>query len=62
MKLTKNFGQTPAIQAGLMEANGSCIGRISADLQDPYDLFIDMVKKWGKNDKTCNSRKRGSIG
>lgn len=46
VKLTKNFGQTPATQAGLREANGDCIGIISADLQDPYELFTTMVAQW----------------
>lgn len=46
VKLTKNFGQTPATQAGLREADGDCIGIISADLQDPYELFTIMVAKW----------------
>lgn len=46
VKLTKNFGQTPATQAGLREADGDCIGIISADLQDPYELFTAMVTKW----------------
>lgn len=46
VKLTKNFGQIPAIQAGLKIASGDCAGIISADLQDPYELFIDMIGKW----------------
>ena len=46
VKLTRNFGQTPAVQAGLRHANGSCVGIISADLQEPHELFVDMVKEW----------------
>lgn len=46
IKLTKNFGQIPAIQAGLHHATGDCAGIISADLQDPYELFIDMIRHW----------------
>lgn len=46
LKFTKNFGQTPAIQAGLREATGDCVGIISADLQEPYELFIEMVNHW----------------
>jgi len=44
--LTRNFGQTPAIQAGLRHARGDCVGIISADLQEPCELFADMVKEW----------------
>jgi len=46
IKLARNFGQTPAIQAGLRHASGDCIGIISADLQEPHELFVEMVKQW----------------
>ena len=46
VKLTRNFGQTPAIQAGLRYARGDCVGIISADLQEPHEMFIDMVREW----------------
>jgi polyisoprenyl-phosphate glycosyltransferase len=44
--LTRNFGQTAAIQAGLRYAIGDCIGIISCDLQEPHELFIEMVEAW----------------
>lgn len=46
VKFSKNYGQTPAIQAGLRKATGDCIGIISADLQEPYLMFADMYKLW----------------
>ena len=46
IKLARNFGQTPAIQAGLRHAIGDCIGIISADLQEPHELFVEMIKQW----------------
>jgi len=46
IKFAKNFGQTPAIQAGLRNANGDCVGIISADLQEPHDLFIRLIEHW----------------
>ena len=46
IKLTKNFGQNSAIYAGIFQARGDAIGIISADLQDPCDLFIEMLEKW----------------
>ena len=51
VRLTKNFGQIPAIQAGLTVARGDCIGIISADLQDPYELFVEMVRIWERGTK-----------
>lgn len=46
IKLSKNYGQIPAIYAGIRHARGDAIGIISADLQDPHDLFIEMLDKW----------------
>jgi len=46
VKLTRNFGQTPAIQAGLRYATGDCVGIISADLQEPCEMFVEMVRAW----------------
>jgi polyisoprenyl-phosphate glycosyltransferase len=51
VKLTRNFGQTPAIQAGLRYATGDCVGIISADLQEPCELFVDMVRAWERGAK-----------
>lgn len=46
VKLTRNFGQIPAMLAGYKAATGKAVISVSADLQDPIDLMKDMVKKW----------------
>ncbi|MCP5196809.1 MAG: glycosyltransferase family 2 protein [Gammaproteobacteria bacterium] len=46
IKLTRNFGQLSAILAGYNEAKGDAVINISADLQDPIDLVIEMIKRW----------------
>ncbi len=46
IKLTRNFGSMAAIQAGLTLAAGDCVGIIAADLQDPPELFLEMIKRW----------------
>jgi polyisoprenyl-phosphate glycosyltransferase len=51
VKLTRNFGSMAAIQAGFTIASGDCIGMISADLQDPLELFHDMLAYWEKGIK-----------
>jgi len=51
VKLTRNFGSFAAVQAGLLKTTGDCIGVISADLQDPPELLIEMVKNWEKGSK-----------
>jgi len=51
VKLTRNFGGPNASHAGFSVATGDCVGKISADLQDPPELFIDMIKYWEKGAK-----------
>lgn len=51
VKLSRNFGQTPAIQAGLHFARGDCVGIISADLQEDPQAFIELIKKWKAGSK-----------
>jgi len=51
VKLTRNFGAPAAGQAGFDIATGDCVGKINADLQDPPELFIDMIKHWEKGIK-----------
>jgi glycosyltransferase involved in cell wall biosynthesis len=51
VKLTRNFGQIAAIYAGFSLARGECVGIISADLQDPHELFIEMIKRWERGVK-----------
>lgn len=46
VKLTRNFGTIPALQAGLRVATGDCVGVIAADLQDPPELFLEMIRHW----------------
>ncbi len=51
LKLSKNFGAMSAIQAGLHYATGDCVGIIAADLQDPPELFAEMIQKWESGKK-----------
>jgi dolichol-phosphate mannosyltransferase len=46
VKLTRNFGTMAALQAGLTVASGDCVGVIAADLQDPPELFLEMIRHW----------------
>jgi dolichol-phosphate mannosyltransferase len=51
VKLTRNFGSMAAIQAGFTVATGDCVGMISADLQDPPEIFLDMIDHWERGSK-----------
>ena len=46
VKLTKNFGQSYAIKAGLNYTCGDRVVIISCDLQEPFMKITDMVQAW----------------
>jgi polyisoprenyl-phosphate glycosyltransferase len=46
LKLSRNFGSYAAIKAGFDNARGDACISISADLQDPPELFRDFTEKW----------------
>jgi glycosyltransferase involved in cell wall biosynthesis len=58
VRLSRNFGQTPAIQAGLKFARGDCVGIISADLQEPHEVFVDMLREWERGAKFVIGERR----
>jgi polyisoprenyl-phosphate glycosyltransferase len=43
---TRNFGQIAAIIAGYQHAIGDAVVNMSADMQDPAELTVEMVSKW----------------
>jgi glycosyltransferase involved in cell wall biosynthesis len=49
VKLTRNFGQVNAILAGLRDARGDCCVVMSADLQDPPELVVELVERWRRS-------------
>jgi len=46
LQLSRNFGSYAAIKAGFDHARGDAVISISADLQDPPDLFRAFTARW----------------
>ncbi|GAB5470111.1 MAG: glycosyltransferase family 2 protein [Rhodospirillales bacterium] len=44
--LSRNFGHQVAVTAGLEHASGVVVGIIDADLQDPPEVFLEMLRAW----------------
>jgi dolichol-phosphate mannosyltransferase len=44
VKLSRNFGQVPAIRCGYENSVGACVVAMSADGQDPSELINEMLK------------------
>lgn len=48
VRLSRNFGSYPALNAGLLHAKGDAVVCITADLQDPPALILDFLPEWEK--------------
>jgi dolichol-phosphate mannosyltransferase len=46
LDFVRNFGQLYAVLAGFEFAKGDLLINISADMQDPPELILEMIKKW----------------
>jgi dolichol-phosphate mannosyltransferase len=46
VSFSRNFGHQIAITAGMDRAVGQVVVIIDADLQDPPEMIIEMIKKW----------------
>ena len=46
VKLTRNFGAIHSCKVGLNYVTGDCVMWLSADLQDPPELVIEMTDQW----------------
>ena len=46
LHLARNFGQQPAIAAGLAASEGDAVVLLDGDLQDPPEVIPDLVRRW----------------
>lgn len=51
VKLTRNFGQYNALMAGFAVSTGDAVAQITADMQDPIELFDAMLAEWESGNK-----------
>src|SRR2546423_9770073 len=49
--LSRNFGHQFAVSAGLAHAGGGAVIIMDADLQDPPEVMIDMIRLWQAGDE-----------
>lgn len=61
VNFSRNFGQVAAIQAGWAEATGDAVINLAADLQDPPEQCVPMIREWlGGRDVVISFRKSHS--
>lgn len=46
LHLARNFGQQPAIAAGLASASADAVILLDGDLQDPPEVIPDLLRRW----------------
>lgn len=59
IKLSKNYGEHRAIIAGMSKASGDAIAVMSADLQDPPYLIMQMYEEWCRGEKVVIAARSG---
>ncbi|MCH5138986.1 glycosyltransferase family 2 protein, partial [Clostridiaceae bacterium UIB06] len=57
INFSRNFGHQAAITAGMKCSRGKAIIVIDADLQDPPEVIIEMVKKWREGYKVVYGKR-----
>jgi polyisoprenyl-phosphate glycosyltransferase len=62
VNLSRNFGHQIAITAGMDRAIGNAIIVIDADLQDPPEIFPELVAKWQEGYDIVHARRRKRAG
>lgn len=50
IEFTKNFGQVSAIAAGYAHAQGKAVMNVAADMQEPSELLINLIKSYLTSD------------
>ncbi len=60
ISFSRNFGQVPAIAAGMKDVTGDAAVIMSADLQDPPELIVEMIVNWESGNEiiVCNRLER----
>lgn len=61
ISLSRNFGQEPAVFAGLEKAKGDAVIVMDCDLQDPPEFLSAMIDKWEEGFDVVNARRVSRI-
>jgi dolichol-phosphate mannosyltransferase len=59
---SRNFGHQAAVTAGLHASTGATVVVIDADLQDPPELILDMLRLWSEGNDVVYAQKKRRMG
>jgi len=57
LQFTRNFGHQAALTAGYNVARGDAIITLDADMQDPPEIIVRMIKKWQESSMIVYARR-----
>ena len=55
---SRNFGQQAALLCGMEYAKGDAVIAMDADLQDPPEVALEMIKKWKEGYEVVHGKRR----
>lgn len=58
ISFSRNFGHQCAVTAGLKFTTGDAVVIIDADMQDPPELIIDMIKLWEQGNEVIYAKRK----
>lgn len=58
LSFSRNFGHQCAVTAGLKYVTGDVVVIIDADLQDPPELIVDMLKLWEQGNEVIYGKRK----
>ncbi len=62
ISFSRNFGHQAAVTAGLKQVSGDAIIIIDADLQDPPELILQMIKLWEQGNEVIYGKRKARKG
>ncbi len=58
ISFSRNFGHQAAVTAGIKYAEGDAIVIIDADMQDPPEMIVDMLKLWKEGNDVVYAKRK----
>lgn len=62
INMSNRFGQTQCLIAGLTYCSGDCAIYLDSDLQDPPELFSNLVEKWQEGFQVVSTKRTSRAG
>lgn len=58
ISFSRNFGHQAAVTAGMKYTTGDAVVIIDADMQDPPELILDMIKLWEEGNEVIYAKRK----